>query len=530
MRNNQPITQQEYPVRNDCAIISYTNSKGQITYVNDEFVEYAGFTREELIGKPHNIIRHPDMPQEAFRDFWATLKQGRAWQGMVKNRRKNGDHYWVKATATPMRDGGYMSVRLKATSAEIQQAEALYKRMREGSKDRFINGYHINGTFSFLKHKYQSLSLITNSLLPIVFLWVALLTNICIILYSSENTQQNKDLFSLAINLFISGGIAFIWQFLVMRYQTKRIKNLRRTTQEIGSGNLVVNSPLGKNNELGKVFNAIQIMRNRLFEIVFQINSAAADLNSAAKKMLTSSAETAKGAVEQSQASNSMAAALEQLSISVDQISISAESANAASAQAGMVSRAGAEAVHASTREIANLAKAIEGTAVKMHQLEDLSHNIGQIVSTIRDIADQTNLLALNAAIEAARAGEHGRGFAVVADEVRNLAERTANSTVEITTMVEQIQQRTEEAVVEMQASVTRVAEGVSQAENAGDSVAAIEGQAEKVLLSTNEIQAILAEQAIAAREVAETVEGIARLAENNSAQAHQSLVVLAQT
>ena len=119
MKNNQPVTQKEYVVRQDCAIISHTDASGNITYVNDDFVEYAGFERPELIGKPHNIIRHPDMPKEAFRDMWATLKSGRAWQGIVKNRRANGDHYWVKATATPLPDGGYMSVRLKATAQEI---------------------------------------------------------------------------------------------------------------------------------------------------------------------------------------------------------------------------------------------------------------------------------------------------------------------------------------------------------------------------------------------------------------------------
>lgn len=128
MHQNQVKSQQEYVVRNDCAIISHTDAQGRITYVNDEFVEYAGFSREELIGKPHNVIRHPDMPQEAFRDLWDTLKKGRAWQGMVKNKRKNGDYYWVKATVTPLPNGGYMSVRLKATPKETHTADVLYKK------------------------------------------------------------------------------------------------------------------------------------------------------------------------------------------------------------------------------------------------------------------------------------------------------------------------------------------------------------------------------------------------------------------
>lgn len=98
MRLNLPVTQNEYPVRDDVVIVSHTDLKGRITYANDDFCEYAGMTREELLGQPHNVIRHPDMPPEAFRDLWATIKAGHVWQGIVKNRRKNGDHYWVKAT------------------------------------------------------------------------------------------------------------------------------------------------------------------------------------------------------------------------------------------------------------------------------------------------------------------------------------------------------------------------------------------------------------------------------------------------
>ena len=101
MRNNQPVTQREYPLQDGAVIISWTDSKGNITYANDDFVEASGFTYEELMGQPQNIVRHPDMPPEAFRDLWATIKTGNPWVGMVKNRRKNGDHYWVKATVTP---------------------------------------------------------------------------------------------------------------------------------------------------------------------------------------------------------------------------------------------------------------------------------------------------------------------------------------------------------------------------------------------------------------------------------------------
>lgn len=522
--NNKKITQKEYLVRPDCAIISHTDSAGNIVYVNDEFVEYAGFPRSELIGKPHNVIRHPDMPKEAFRDFWATLKKGRAWQGIVKNRRANGDHYWVKATATPLTNGGYMSVRLKATDKEVKDAEHLYARMRAGSRDRLSGGYHLSGFYARFAHYYQGINLTPTAMLPMFFFLIATLAMIAGWHFYLNDPSVHKVMLPLTSGIIVLGGISFLWLYLVMREQTRRVNYLKSVAMEIGSGNLVGPAPMGKDDEIGGVFNAVQIMRNHLLEVALQMNKSTKTLNQAAIEMLAASKATSEGAVTQSNSSTNMAAALEELSASVDQIGESAAAAHEASNQAGEVSRTGSEAVYASTKEISLIADRVNNSSAKLKDLEQLSDNIGKIVSTIRDIADQTNLLALNAAIEAARAGEHGRGFAVVADEVRNLAERTAQSTIEISDMVGQIQKRTQEAVVEMKASVKQVGEGVSKAEQAGHSVAEIEQKTTRVVQATLDIQVILGEQALAAKEVAETVEGIAQLADSNSAQATQTL------
>lgn len=136
MRTNLPITQQEYVLRDGATIVSRTDLKGKITYINDDFLEASGFTQAELIGQPHNLVRHPDMPQEAFADMWKTLQAGRPWTGMVKNRRKNGDHYWVVANATPVREGsavtGYMSVRTRPTREQVEAADSLYRMFKDG--------------------------------------------------------------------------------------------------------------------------------------------------------------------------------------------------------------------------------------------------------------------------------------------------------------------------------------------------------------------------------------------------------------
>src|SRR3954463_16601665 len=144
MRKNLPVTDVEYPVSDETLIVSRTDLKGKLTYFNDDFLAAAGFTSAELMGQPHNIVRHPDMPPEAFDNLWNTLKAGHPWVGAVKNRRKNGDYYWVLATASPIRkDGqvvGYTSVRTKLPSDQRAEAEKVYAAIREKKP----HGYRID--------------------------------------------------------------------------------------------------------------------------------------------------------------------------------------------------------------------------------------------------------------------------------------------------------------------------------------------------------------------------------------------------
>ena len=136
MRNNQPVTQKEYKFPTHHRLISSTDKRGVIQHCNDEFVEASGFSRDELIGKNHNIIRHPDMPSPVFKEMWRTLESGQSWLGLVKNRRKNGDHYWVSAFVTPVYEGetivGYESVRVPASNAETRRASGVYARLQQG--------------------------------------------------------------------------------------------------------------------------------------------------------------------------------------------------------------------------------------------------------------------------------------------------------------------------------------------------------------------------------------------------------------
>ena len=138
MRNNQPVTQKEHVLAKDILLVSHTDLKGNITYANEAFVEASGYAYDELMGQPHNLLRHPDVPSQIFADFWATIQAGRPWRQIVKNRCKNGDHYWVEANATPMFDdnsqiSGYMSVRTPATREQVSGAEAAYKSIGNGA-------------------------------------------------------------------------------------------------------------------------------------------------------------------------------------------------------------------------------------------------------------------------------------------------------------------------------------------------------------------------------------------------------------
>ena len=137
MKNNQPVTDNEVVMKDGEFLVSTTDMKGCITSANEAFIEISGFTKAELIGKSHNIVRHPDMPPVAFQDLWDTIKADKPWSGAVKNRCKNGDYYWVNANVTPVRENGkttgYMSLRTRPTREEISAADDLYSRINAGT-------------------------------------------------------------------------------------------------------------------------------------------------------------------------------------------------------------------------------------------------------------------------------------------------------------------------------------------------------------------------------------------------------------
>jgi len=534
MRNNQPVSQREYPLREGAAIISWTDAKGNITFANDDFVEASGFTRDELIGQPQNIVRHPDMPTEAFRDLWATIKTGQPWVGLVKNRRKDGDHYWVKATVTPTPDGGYLSVRAKPQREEVQAAEALYQRMRNNPALRLEGGKPAPSPRERLLRRFMDFNMTGKlwlstvlSLLVIVFCaglgWSAIdaARGLLQSVEPAKARELQASLDSLRLMLVVATGtVLVLWPllaFVVVRSFSGQMRNAIQAARSIAAFDLSKPVPLAGRDEVGEVLAQFTIMRNNLLGNAALIKQSTGKLDSSAQDLTASSVMSAQAAVKQAQAATGMAAAVEELSVSIDQVSDHAREANDVSRESGDLSREGGRVIHSTADEIGHIAEAVQGSAKAISELEGYSAEISTIVGVIKDIADQTNLLALNAAIEAARAGEQGRGFAVVADEVRKLAERTANSTQQITAMIDKVQSGARRAVEEMEASVKRVSDGVELAHQAGNSISGIQSAAARVMQAVADIDRALKEQGVAARDIARNVEQVAQMTEQGS-------------
>jgi methyl-accepting chemotaxis protein len=259
-------------------------------------------------------------------------------------------------------------------------------------------------------------------------------------------------------------------------------------------------------------------MQTALHDVIARINEAAVHLGDASQSMATTAQQVADGSSQQSDSASSIAASVEEMTVSINLVNDSAKTAHALADEARQSSISGAKHVQETVGEMNIIAGSVDSSAKVVRQLGEQSQKISGIVGVIREIADQTNLLALNAAIEAARAGEQGRGFAVVADEVRKLAEKTTTSTQEIADMISEIQQGTQTAIKQMEAGSAQVETGVSVANATGTAMTSIEAGAGKVLVAVDEISTALQEQAVASNQISQGVEKIAQMTEENSA------------
>jgi aerotaxis receptor len=514
MKINLPVTQIEKPYPHGKYLVSKTDMKGAVTYANDAFVELSGFSREELIGKNHNIVRHPDMPPQAFEDLWRTVKEGRPWRGTVKNRSKNGDHYWVDAFVVPVRKNdetiGYMSVRSEPAREQVQAAEKLYKHLNE-SKAKLKT----TGSAWARMNVPARMSAILGGL---VFLMGGTLVASKAALGLTWESVAQIGAFALVWLLTTYGAF-----YMLARSVMGKVQEAVGHFDHIAQGILTDEVDISGRNETGALLNGLAAMQVHLKVMMDEIAAASSDIEARCSHLNAEMMSVVEQSEEQHDRVQSVAAAAEEFSQSVVEVADSAEQAaqSAVNSQA-LVAESNTSMSH-SMAATGRVVEAVQASSSTITELNQSIQKIGDITNAIKEIADQTNLLALNAAIEAARAGELGRGFAVVADEVRKLAERTTTSTADISAMVGEIQQVTCTVVETMGQAVVEVEQGIGMMRSSVSGLDRITTTSNEVTDMAQHIASAAKQQAVASEEVAGNMEKISGLIESNTASAQQA-------
>jgi len=404
-QNSQEVT---FPLSEQ--LVSITDVRGIITYVNDGFVRIAGYSREELIGKNHNIIRHGDMPAAAFADLWQKLENDQPWRGVVKNRCKDGRFYWVDAYVTPLSENGkvigYQSVRVCPTQQQKQDAQSLYQKINAGKS---LSDFHGNRR---LKHG----------------IFTAILALVSVFIF-----QYTDDIFAAFMPLLTCMTMLAIYSEELLRLPSY----IARVKRQIDSPSRLV--------FCGKGLVAIadysqQLLVARLRTVLGRSRDYGDNLINTANNLQTSSDQTLNGLLVQNEHLEQLSTAITQMSTSITEISRNTIESKTHVQQVNSQCRGAIHVISDTQSTFSTLASDVESAADAAESLITDVDEISNIMGEIKGIADQTNLLALNAAIEAARAGEQGRGFAVVASEVRTLASRTQTATEQIQDSVVSLQ------------------------------------------------------------------------------------------
>ena len=502
MKTNLPITQVEAPFPKGRYIVSRTDLKGMITYANDTFIDISGFSREELIGKNHNIVRHPDMLPGAFGWLWDTIKEGRPWRGIVKNRCKNGDFYWVDALAVPVFKNneivGYMSVRTEPTRQQIADAEALYRLLKDGQARIPKSSIWMRTSLKMKLGGFVLLLIATQ----IVGQGVELI---------GPSLGISPSAVALTHNLFgVLGVIVGIWLLVIQNKMMAMIHRIIGSLNNIAQGDLTDSIPLDRVDELGRLNDSLVTMHTHIKSMMAEIAEAADMVGENADILNAEMNQMHKVINIQSDAVSSIAAAVEQLAASAVEIADSAQQATqAVETSHGLLSEASLS-IGESQKASQSVVVTVNDARQAMSDLFQSISAIDRVSQVIRGIADQTNLLSLNAAIEAARAGESGRGFAVVADEVKKLAENSSKQTTEISASVHEIQRITQIAVATMKAAGSQVASADSAVVAARAGLDAVSQHGQEVATISRHIADGTHQQSAAGNEIASHVQGIA--------------------
>lgn len=492
MRDNQPVTQKEFVFDSKATLMSTTDENSYITYANDAFIKVSGFTADEIKGQPHNLVRHPDMPKEAFADMWSTLRQGEPWSALVKNRRKNGDHYWVRANAIPViREGkikGYMSVRTQPEEDETRDAEKIYRNFREGTAKghKFHKGLIIRTGWMRWRSLLKTLPLKWRLRIPLL---VTLLLSIPVAWLSSINIEKLVIFIPLMTMLLL---LVTAW----LESQISRpIEQLCRNAKEVASGAMYKVTLLDRVDEVG-------IISRSISQLGLMFRWLVDDVSGQAINVLKASDALSTGNNDLSQRTDQTASNVQRTAATMHQMVTTVKNNTESASQVKTLAQESRDAAEKGSDVMSSMIS-------MMSAITESSLHISRITNIIDSIAFQTNILALNAAVEAARAGEQGKGFAVVAAEVRNLAQRSANAAKEIKQLVEE--------------SVQHVHLGTQLADDSGKTMQEIVERVKNVTLLIAQISEATAEQAGALGEVSHSVEKLDEITHQNATLVQQS-------
>jgi len=494
MKINHPVSDREVDFGQNANLLSTTDLKGAITYVNPDFIDISGFTEEELIGKNHNIVRHPDMPPAAFESLWSSVKSGKPWMGMVKNRCKNGDHYWVDAYVMPIKENGgnsieYQSVRFKPERNWIERAETAYKKLMEGKTPQ-------------------------RSIMAKLGLGNRLAIGNILALLPAVIFTQLEYLSNFSYIGFVITAIAML---MVNYALTKPIHSLVKQAREVFDNHLMTKIYTGRDDEFGNIQLAMKMQKSQIDAIIGRLSDTTNSLSESASVTQQTAEQASQGVAIQQQEVDQVATAMTEMAATVQEIAKNATLAAESTVMGSKKTEEGSEVVKLNIEAINKLENEIKKTSEVIQKLSEYSTDIVKVLDVIKGIAEQTNLLALNAAIEAARAGENGRGFAVVADEVRTLAARTTESAREIEEMIDLLQGSSDEAVGVMKQSRDMADESVHQAAKAGEALELINQAIKDITDMNHQIATASEEQGTVASEINQNIVNISQVAETTS-------------
>lgn len=494
MRKNLPVTQKEIQLRDDQRLITATDLKGVITYCNDTFAEVSGFTREELLGQAHNLIRHPAVPPAVFAHLWSYLKQGRSWMGIVKNRARNGDHYWVNAFITPIREGdqvvGFESVRVRATPEEIARTTAFYARLHSG------RGMPINWHRQLL------------AMAP---------ATLCSVIGGAGVYLAGP------LGLIPAALVAAPIGLLLQHHRDRRLIGLFGSAESNIADPLLAPMYTDQEGPLGRLEMALYSHEARLRTCITRVDDFTEQLREQATRSRELSHQSSEQLERQRAETDMVAAAINEMAAASQEVAGNVARTAEATQMANQQADQGKQVASLARDAIESLSEAVSSAATAASRLASDAQEIGTVVDVIRGIAEQTNLLALNAAIEAARAGEQGRGFAVVADEVRALAKRTADSTEQIHRMIDNLQQATGRTLDTMRTGKDQADRGVAHVIEADEALDRIREAISRVSAMGEQIASAAEEQSAVAEEINRSISNIALLSDQTATQARQN-------